>query len=340
MKNLILVTGGAGYIGSHTVVEFQNVGLNSIIVDNLSNSHPTVLSGIKQITNVDPIFKLVDVTDKQKLEKVFAEFGHEILGVIHFAALKYVGESVEKPLEYYGTNINSILNVLSLMRKYKVRNFVFSSSCTVYGQPDTLPVTETSPRKKAVSPYGNTKAICEDIIADTVKLGDIKAVILRYFNPIGAHESALIGENPKQPPLNIMPIITQTAKGLRPSLSVFGNDYNTSDGTCVRDYIHVVDLAKAHVKAMQRLSDNKTSENLEIFNVGTGNGFTVLELIHSFEKVNGIKLNYNITGRRDGDIEAVWADTTHANNVLGWKAQLSVDDMMRSAWKWELNLNK
>ena len=307
MKQTVLVTGGTGFIGSHTTVELQQAGYDVVIVDNLSNSNADVVDGIEKITGIRPAFEKVDCLDKDALEGVFKKYP-SISGIIHFAASKAVGESVEKPLLYYRNNIVSLVNILELMPKYDVKGIIFSSSCTVYGQPDpeNLPVTEQAPIKKAESPYGNTKQINEEIIADTIKSGSpIKAVILRYFNPIGAHPSAIIGELPNGVPANLIPYITQTAIGIRPQLSVFGNDYNTPDGTCIRDFIYVVDLAKAHVCAMARILDGKSEDSVEIFNIGTGSGVSVQQLIDTFEKCTGVKLNYKVVGRRAGDIEKI-----------------------------------
>jgi len=338
MKGKILVTGGAGYIGSHTTVELQNAGYEVIIVDNLSNSNENVIDGIERITGKRPYFEQMDCTDSDKMKAIFDKYDN-IQGIIHFAASKAVGESVQQPLLYYRNNIVSLLNLLDLIPVYKVQAFVFSSSCTVYGQPDILPVTEEAPIKEALSPYGNTKQINEEIIRDTIYAGvDYKSIILRYFNPIGAHPSAEIGELPNGVPQNLIPFLTQTAIGIRKELSVFGDDYNTPDGSCIRDYIYVVDLAKAHVKALERMLENKSTEQLEYFNLGTGQGLSVLELIHSFEKATGVQVPYKIAGRREGDIEQVWADTTKANEVLGWKAEESIENILSSAWKWQLKL--
>ncbi|MCK4679316.1 MAG: UDP-glucose 4-epimerase GalE [Bacteroidales bacterium] len=329
----ILVTGGTGYIGSHTVVELQQSGYEVVIVDNLCNSTAEVVNSIEKITGVKPDFEKFDLTDPDRTKDFFERY--DISGVIHFAAYKTVPESVKTPLKYYRNNLLSLLNLLACMKDSKVAYFVFSSSCTVYGQPDLLPVNEDAPIKKAVSPYGNTKQISEEIIEDTVKAHGLKAILLRYFNPIGAHESALIGELPLGIPDNLMPYITQTAIGKRSGLNVYGDDYNTPDGTAIRDYIHVVDLAKAHVIAVDRLLAGKKKENFEVFNLGTGNGFSVMEVIRSFEKGSGVKLNYKITNRRTGDIEKVWADTNYANKELGWKAEKTLDEMTLSAWNWE-----
>ncbi len=336
----ILVTGGVGYIGSHTVVELQEAGHEVVIVDNLSNSRIEVLDQIAKITGKKPECEIFDLVDREKT-KAFFKRHQDLEGIIHFAAYKAVGESVEFPLKYYRNNLVSLMNILENMKEYDVPNLVFSSSCTVYGQPDVLPVTEDAPVKPAMSPYGNTKQISEEIIRDYLNsVNGLKAIALRYFNPIGAHESALIGELPLGVPNNLMPFITQTAVGIREQLRVFGDDYNTPDGTAIRDYIHVVDLAKAHVIAVERMVNNKTKADFEMFNVGTGNGFSVLEVINSFEKMSKTKLNYKIVGRRPGDVEKVYADTTYANEELGWKATRSLDEMTLSAWKWELALKE
>ncbi|MDR0698893.1 MAG: UDP-glucose 4-epimerase GalE [Tannerella sp.] len=338
MKKKILVTGGAGYIGSHTTVELQNAGYEVVIIDNLSNSNANVIDGIEKITGIRPVFSVTDCNDKEGVEKVMTD-NSGIVGIIHFAASKAVGESVQKPLLYYRNNLVSLINLLELMPQHGIRGIVFSSSCTVYGQPDILPVTEDAPIKTALSPYGNTKQINEEIIRDTIYAGvPFKSIILRYFNPIGAHPSAEIGELPIGVPQNLVPFLTQTAAGIRTELSVFGDDYDTPDGSCIRDYINVVDLAKAHVVAIDRMLNDKSEENLEIFNLGTGRGVSVLELINTFERVTGVKVPHKITGRREGDIEKVWAEPKHANDVLGWKAQESLDDTLRSAWKWQQKL--
>ena len=338
MKERILVTGGTGYIGSHTVVELQNNGYDVVIVDNLSNSRADVVDNIEKITGVRPAFEEVDCLDYAKLEAVFAKYPG-IKGIIHFAASKAVGESVQKPLLYYRNNIVSLINLLELMPKYNVEGIIFSSSCTVYGQPDKLPVTEEAPIKKAESPYGNTKQINEEIIHDTIASGSpIHAILLRYFNPIGAHPTALIGELPNGVPQNLIPYLTQTAIGIREKLTVFGDDYNTPDGSCIRDYIYVVDLAKAHVTAMHRILDNKQKDKVEVFNIGTGRGVSVLELIHAFEKATGVKLNWAYAPRRAGDIEKVWADTTLANRLLGWQAAVPIDQTLANAWRWQQRL--
>lgn len=340
MKERILVTGGTGYIGSHTVVELQNSGYEVIIVDNLSNSRADVVDNIEQITGIRPAFEQVDCLDYAGMDAVFAKYSG-IKGIIHFAASKAVGESVQKPLLYYRNNLVSLINLLELMPKHQVPGIIFSSSCTVYGQPDKLPVTEEAPIKKAESPYGNTKQINEEIIRDTVASGvPVNAILLRYFNPIGAHPTALIGELPNGVPQNLIPYLTQTAIGIREKLSVFGDDYNTPDGSCIRDYIYVVDLAKAHVIAMNRILENRQKDKVEVFNIGTGRGLSVLELIHAFESATGVKLNYQITGRRAGDIEQVWADPAYANNELGWKADTSIEETLRSAWNWQLKLRE
>ncbi|MBP1838309.1 UDP-glucose 4-epimerase GalE [Formosa algae] len=331
----ILVTGGLGFIGSHTVVELQHEGYEVVIIDNLSNSSRDVLKGITGITGKEPLFVELDLKDKQSVQDFFRTH-NDVDGVIHFAASKAVGESVGNPLLYYENNLNTLVYVLQELNKLQAANFIFSSSCTVYGQADELPITENAPVKPAESPYGNTKQIGEEIIKDSCKVSpNLKAIALRYFNPIGAHESALIGELPIGVPLNLVPFITQTAVGLREQLSVFGDDYPTTDGTCVRDYIHVVDLAKAHVIALKRLLDGKNTTNFEVFNLGTGTGSTVLEAIKSFEKVSGEHLNYKIAPRREGDVVAAFADTEKANTELGWTSELTLDDAMRSAWKWE-----
>lgn len=338
MKGKILVTGGTGFIGSHTAVELIEEGHEVVIVDNLSNSKIEVLDKIETIAGVRPKYYQFDLCDYQKLESCFEEEGN-INAIIHFAASKAVGESVDKPLLYYQNNLVSLMNLLKAMRKYNTANIVFSSSCTVYGQPEKLPVTESTPFQPAESPYGNTKQVCEEILKDSSKAyPEITSIALRYFNPVGAHESALIGELPLGVPANLIPFITQTAAGLREQLSVFGSDYNTSDGTAVRDYIHVVDLAKAHVIAINRLIEGKNKSDFEFFNIGTGNGFSVLETIQAFEKVNGIKVNYKLVDRRPGDIEQIYADTTFANEELGWKAEKGLDEMMSSSWKWQQTL--
>tara|TARA_R110002012_G_scaffold52891_2_gene135848 strand:- start:36801 stop:37817 length:1017 start_codon:yes stop_codon:yes gene_type:complete len=331
----ILVTGGLGFIGSHTVVELQNEGFEVVVVDNLSNSSIDVLDGIEAITGKKPIFEEFDLGDKPKVQDFFQKHS-DVAGVIHFAASKAVGESVEKPLLYYENNLGVLVYILQELKKKGRASFIFSSSCTVYGQADTMPITEAAPVKPAESPYGNTKQVGEEIIRDTCKVNpDLKAIALRYFNPIGAHPSGKIGELPIGVPQNLVPFITQTGIGLREQLSVFGDDYPTEDGTCIRDYIHVVDLAKAHVAALQRLLKGKNESNYEVFNLGTGKGSSVLEVIQSFERVSGEKLNYKIVDRRPGDVIQAYADTKKANEVLGWKAKSSLDDAMKSAWEWE-----
>ena len=341
MKQTILVTGGTGFIGSHTTVELINAGYKVVIVDNLSNSQADVIDGIEKITGVRPAFEKMDCCDLDGMDKVFAKYP-DIEGIIHFAASKAVGESVEKPLLYYRNNIVSLVNLLELMPKYGVKGIIFSSSCTVYGQPapENLPVTEDAPVKPAESPYGNTKQVNEEIIRDFINSGaDIKAILLRYFNPIGSHPSAIIGEMPNGVPMNLIPYVTQTAMGIREQLKVFGNDYDTPDGTCIRDYIYVVDLAKAHVKAMQRVLDTD-SDKLEVFNVGTGKGVSTKEIVDAFEKSTGVKLNCTFAPRRPGDIEKVWANPEKANNVLGWKAETSLEDTLKSAWNWQVKLRE
>lgn len=342
MKKRILVTGGTGYIGSHTVVELQNSGYEVIIIDNLSNSNADVVDNIEKVSGIRPVFEKLDCLDFEGLDALFTKY-EGIKAIIHFAASKAVGESVEKPLKYYRNNLVSLINLLELMPKHGVEGIVFSSSCTVYGQPDpeNLPVTEKAPIKKAESPYGNTKQINEEIIRDTVTSGaPINAIMLRYFNPIGAHPSALLGELPNGVPQNLVPYLTQTAIGIREKLSVFGDDYDTPDGSCIRDFINVVDLAKAHVIAIARILDKKQKESVEVFNIGTGNGVSVLELIKGFEAATGVKLNYQIVGRRAGDIEKVWANPDFANEELGWKAVETLEDTLRSAWNWQLKLRE
>jgi UDP-glucose 4-epimerase len=340
MKKKILVTGGTGYIGSHTTVELIEDGFDVVIIDNLYNSEAEVADRICQITGIKPELAVFDICDKEKLDAFLLK--HEnIDGIIHFAAYKAVGESVNKPLEYYRNNLLSLINLLEAMKTYSIPHLVFSSSCTVYGQPEKLPVSEDAPIQPAMSPYGNTKQIGEEIIRDTVVANEkIKAISLRYFNPIGAHPSALIGELPRGVPENLVPFITQTGYGLRKELKVFGNDYNTPDGSCIRDYLHVVDLAKAHVTAVKRLIGNKNKTNYEVFNLGTGKGVSVLEAIKSFERVTGIRLNYQITGRRAGDIEKIWADPSLANSELGWKTLSTLDESMKTAWEWEKYIRK
>ena len=337
-KELILVTGGTGYIGSHTVVELQNAGYEVVIVDNFSNSNRDVLDGIERITGIRPDFVEADCTDANAMKDLFETYP-SISGIINFAASKAVGESIEKPILYYRNNLNTLMNLLDLMGEYGVKGLVFSSSCTVYGEPDFNPVTESALIKQATSPYGNTKQICEEIIRDVIRSGvSFKSIILRYFNPVGAHPSAEIGELPNGVPQNLIPYLTQTAIGIRKELSVFGDDYDTPDGSCIRDFINVVDLAKAHVIAIERMLQNKSNEQVETFNLGTGVGLSVKELIAAFERATGVKVPHKIVGRRVGDIEKVWADPAYANNVLGWKAESTIDDTMRSAWAWQCRL--
>ncbi|MCF4101679.1 UDP-glucose 4-epimerase GalE [Gillisia sp. M10.2A] len=340
MKSKILVTGGLGFIGSHTVVALQEQGFDVVIIDNLSNSSIDVLAGITKITNKTPDFENIDLRDKEAVVNFFEKYS-DIGGVIHFAASKAVGESVENPLLYYENNLNTLIYLLQELSKKDQSNFIFSSSCTVYGQADELPISENAPVKKAESPYGNTKQIGEEIIQDTCKVySNLKAISLRYFNPIGAHPSAEIGELPIGTPQNLVPFITQTAIGKREQLSVFGDDYPTPDGTCIRDYIHVMDLANAHVIALKRLLEVQLENNYEVFNLGTGKGNSVLEVIQSFERTSGKKLKYKIVGRREGDITAAYADTNKANNVLKWRAERSLDEALASAWKWEQKVTK
>ena len=339
-KPRILVTGGTGYIGSHTVVELQQAGYPVVIIDNLSNSNHGVLDGIEHITGQRPDFVEGDCTDADTLRRLFADYPG-IRGIINFAASKAVGESVEKPLLYYRNNLVTLINLLSLMEPNGVKGIVFSSSCTVYGEPDVNPVTENTPIKKATSPYGNTKQISEDIITDFIHSGaPVKSVILRYFNPVGAHPSSEIGELPNGVPNNLVPYLTQTAMGIRKELSVFGNDYDTPDGTCIRDFIDVVDLAKAHVTAVSRMLDDKSDAPVEIFNLGTGRGLSVLDLINAFESATGVKVPHRMAPRRAGDIEKVWADPTRANTVLGWKADTPVSATMLNAWHWQQRLRE
>ena len=340
MKETILVTGGTGFIGSHTTVELIQNGYDVVIVDNLSNSNASVVDGIEKITGVRPEFEKVDCCDYAAMENVF-EKHKGISGIIHFAASKAVGESVQKPLLYYRNNINSLINLLELMPKHGVKGIIFSSSCTVYGQPsaENLPVTEEAPMQKPLSPYGNTKQVNEEIIQDYIHSGaPIKSIILRYFNPIGSHPSALIGELPNGVPMNLIPFVTQTAIGIRKELKIFGNDYNTPDGTCIRDYIDIMDLAKAHVKAMERILNENGTDPVEVFNIGTGNGLSTLQIVEGFEKATGVKLNWHYAPRREGDIEKVWANPHKANTVLGWKASVDIEDTLRSAWKWQQKL--
>jgi UDP-glucose 4-epimerase len=335
MNELILVTGGTGFIGSHTAVELIQAGFRVAIIDNLSNSRKEVVDGIESITGKRPLFEKIDLLEENRLDDFFIRHP-EIKAVIHFAAYKSVPESVRKPLMYYENNLFSLIHLFKLMVKYGVKYFVFSSSCTVYGEPDVLPVTENSPMKKANSPYGSTKQISEEIISSSITAGlPIKAISLRYFNPIGAHPSGFIGELPVGIPGNLVPFITQTACGIHKELKVFGDDYETPDGSCIRDYIDVVDLSKAHVNAIERLLQRKNKSDYEIFNLGTGKGVSVLEMIRIFEKATGVKINFKITGRREGDIQQVWADTTLANTELGWKADTPLENTLVSAWKWE-----
>ncbi|MFC7356514.1 UDP-glucose 4-epimerase GalE [Jejudonia soesokkakensis] len=333
----ILVTGGLGYVGSHTVVALQASGFEVVVVDNLSNTTINVLEGITNITGKAPVFERLELRNKQDVIDFFKRH-KDIDGIIHFAASKAVGESVENPLLYYENNLNTLIYLLQESKAHNINNFIFSSSCTVYGEPDTLPITEDAPIKVATSPYGNTKQISEEILGDVCAVSEMKAIALRYFNPIGAHHSAQIGELPVGVPQNLVPFITQTAVGIRKELSVFGNDYDTPDGSCIRDYIHVVDLAEAHVVALQRLLQNKDASKFEVFNIGTGKGSSVLEVVHAFEKVANQKLNYTIVNRRPGDVVAVYADTTKANKELGWKAKNSMEEALKSAWKWQQKL--
>lgn len=330
----IVVTGGLGFIGSHTVVELQSQGFEVVIIDNLSNSTEEVLNGIVAISGKKPEFEKLDLREKKAVQDFFKKYS-DVAGVIHFAASKAVGESVENPLLYYENNINALVYILQELQQKVNSSFIFSSSCTVYGQAEKMPITENASIQPAISPYGNTKQIGEEIIQDVAKVSNINAILLRYFNPIGAHPSTELGELPIGVPQNLVPFITQTGIGLRKELSVFGSDYPTSDGTCIRDYIHVVDLAKAHVVALKRLIDKKNEDKVETFNIGTGTGSTVLEVINSFEKVSGQKLPYKLVDRREGDVISAFADTEKANSVLGWKAQSTLDEAMDSAWKWE-----
>ncbi len=341
MKQTILVTGGTGFIGSHTTVELIEAGYNVVIVDNLSNSKAEVVDGIEKITGVRPAFEKVDLSDREATENVFRKYP-SIKGIIHFAASKAVGESVQKPLMYYRNNVISLVNLLELMPRYGVKGIIFSSSCTVYGQPkpEDLPVTEDAPHQKATSPYGNTKEINEQIISDFIHSGaEVKSIVLRYFNPIGAHPSALIGELPNGVPNNLIPYVTQTAMGIRKQLTIFGNDYDTPDGTCIRDYIYIVDLAKAHVAAMARVLDEDI-EPIEYFNIGTGSGNSTLEIVTTFEQATGVKVNWKYGPRREGDIEKIWGDCTRANTVLGWKAATPLPEVLASAWKWQQKLRE
>ncbi len=335
----ILVTGGLGFIGSHTVVELQNQDFEVVIIDNLSNSSIKVLDGIEKITNKKPIFEQIDLRDKKSVQNFF-QIHSDVVGVIHFAASKAVGESVENPLLYYENNINTLIYILQELQQKPQANFIFSSSCTVYGQAETMPITENASIQPAISPYGNTKQIGEEIITQVCNVSNINSILLRYFNPIGAHSSAEIGELPIGVPQNLIPYITQTGIGLRKELSVYGNDYPTPDGTCIRDYIHVVDLAKAHIIALQRLLNKKNIEKVETFNLGTGTGSSILEVIKTFEKVSNTKLPYKIVDRRDGDVVSAYANTDKANEILGWKAQSTLEESLASAWKWEMKISK
>lgn len=341
MSKKIIVTGGLGYIGSHTVVELIKQGYEPLIIDNLSNSDLSVLDRLEKICGKRPLFQQVEMRDKEQLQELFWNNNNDIAGIIHFAAALLVEESVEKPLHYYYNNLTSTINLLECMKEFEVKPLVFSSSCTVYGNPDELPVTENASIKPAVSPYGNTKKICEDILSDAAKAHGFNVISLRYFNPIGAHESTLIGEFQKGAPHHLVPFITETALGKREKLRIFGSDWNTVDGTCVRDYIHVSDVASAHIYALERAMSNDASKDLfEVFNIGSGNGYSVLQMVQSFEKVTGMKVPHELVGRRPGDVEAVYADTTKANKVLGWETQKSLDDMLKSAWDWEQALAK
>lgn len=340
MATKILVTGGTGYIGSHTVVELQQAGYEVVIIDNLSNSNRDVLKGIEAITGIAPVFVEGDCTDLDTLKKLFDQ-NPGIKGIINFAASKAVGESVQKPLLYYRNNLNTLINLLECMPQYGVKGIVFSSSCTVYGEPDVNPIDESAPIKPATSPYGNTKQISEEIITDYIHSGaPVKSIILRYFNPIGAHPSAKIGELPLGVPQNLVPYLTQAAAGIRKELTVFGDDYNTPDGSCIRDYIDVVDLAKAHVVAMRRMLDGEDTDSIEIFNLGTGRGVSVLELINAFEKATGVPVPHKIGGRREGDIEKIWAIPDKANKILGWTAEVPVEETLANAWRWQCSLGK
>ncbi len=338
-KECVLVAGGAGYIGSHTAVELIGAGFDVVIADNLSNSERAAVEGVRRITGVDVPFVEVDCCDMEAFARLFEQY--EFNSAIHFAASKAVGESVQKPLEYYRNNLTSLMNLIELMRRYNRQNIIFSSSCTVYGEPDAQPVTEATPRKEATSPYGNTKSMSEDILRDSMRTYEgLRGIALRYFNPIGAHPSALIGELPQGVPQNLVPYITQTAAGLRECLSIFGDDYPTPDGSCIRDYIDVVDLAQAHVVAVSRLIEGRNADDYEVFNIGTGNGVSVLELVRRFEAVNGVKINYKVAPRRAGDITAIWADPKRANEELGWSAKRNLDDTLAATWAWEKHIRK
>ena len=340
MEGKILVTGGLGYIGSHTVIELINKGYEPLIIDNLSNSTIEVLERIEKITGKRPEFQQIEMRDKEQLQEVFWSNNQKIAGVIHFAAVLLVGESVEQPLHYYYNNLASTINLLECMKEFEVKPIVFSSSCTVYGNPDELPVTENASVKPAVSPYGNTKKICEDILKDASHAHDINVISLRYFNPIGAHESALIGEFQQGPPHHLVPYITETARGKRKKLGIFGNDWNTADGTCVRDYIHVVDLANAHIFALKSIVESNDNDDFKVYNIGSGHGYSVLEMVNSFKKTTGVDVPYEFAPRRAGDVEAVYADITKATKELGWKPEKTLDDMLLSAWEWENALAK
>jgi len=340
MKNKIVLTGGCGFIGSHTCVELQNAGYEVVIFDNLSNSEASVLDGIEKITGQRPTFYQIDCTDKGAVYQAFQKEA-PIAGVVHFAASKAVGESVQKPLLYYRNNLTSLINMLEAAQDFHLKGFVFSSSCTVYGEPDQSPVDETASIKPATSPYGNTKQIAEEIIQDFAHTGiDFNAIILRYFNPIGAHPSAEIGELPRGVPQNLLPYVCQAAMGIRKQLSVFGSDYNTPDGSCIRDYIDVIDLAKAHVAALGRMVDGKSTEKIEYYNLGTGRGVSVLELVNTFKEATGVDVPYAVVGRREGDIEKIWGNPARANNVLGWKAQVPLKETLANAWRWQMKLRE
>lgn len=339
MKETVLVTGGAGYIGSHTAVELINAGFDVVIADNLSNSDLQAVEGVRRITGREIPFEQVDCCDREAFKRLFERY--EFRSAIHFAASKAVGESVEQPLKYYRNNLTSFLNLVELMRDFHRPNILFSSSCTVYGDPDKQPVTEQTPRKPATSPYGNTKQMCEDILRDSIAaIPEMRGIALRYFNPIGAHPSALIGELPRGVPQNLLPYVTQTAAGIRECLSIFGDDYPTPDGTCIRDYIDVVDLARAHVAALHRMLEKRGTERYEVFNVGTGRGVSVLELVKGFEKANNLKINYRIAPRRAGDIVAIWADPSLANRELGWHAERTLEETLHAAWEWQCHLDR
>lgn len=339
MSKKILVTGGTGFIGSHTVVELQLAGFDVMIIDNLSNSYEWVVDSIEKVTGIRPEFLNIDLCNKEALSKFFL-LNSDVAGIIHFAAFKAVGESVQNPMKYYRNNILSLINLLECANSAGINNIVFSSSCTVYGQPDVLPVSEATPFKEPYSPYGYSKQVSEKILQDFSSSAKKNVISLRYFNPIGAHKSAIIGELPIGVPSNLVPYITQTAIGKREQLNIWGNDYDTADGTCIRDYIHVVDLAKAHIVALNRMINSNNKQLIEVFNIGTGKGFSVMEVIKSFEKISGIRLKYNFSPRRSGDIEKIWADTTYANTELGWHSELDLDQMMLSAWNWERKIKE